>query len=257
MRIQEFDYSVNLLQSILWQYNEANNLLSLINSKQAWYTENQTQFWTDWYNNVFNLLTANEFGVSVWSYILNVPLYILERPEPANKPIFGFNKIVGSWPTLENTYLNFGLSNFSVKGQDFSLTLEEQRFLLRLRYFQLYTAGAISNPAAPAGTTPSLTGINEFLHYLISTSSIGYTGIIYVLDGLDMSMTYVFTTGDFPRNLLRVLQILDIFPRPAGVRLKYHTNYAKQFGFNKIVGSWPTLENTYVNFGNGNFLTLI
>ena len=243
MRIQEFDYSVNLLQSILWQYADATNLQSLINQKQIWYTCNQTQFWTNWYNNVFNLLTADSFGISVWSYILNVPLYINREPEPADKPIFGFNAIVGSWPTLNNTYLNFGNSNFSTKGQIISLTLEEQRFLLRLRYFQLTTRADI-------------TDINSFLNYLLSTSALGGVGSIYALDGLNMTMTYVFTSPDFPQNLLTVMQDLDILPRPAGVGIKYIINYAKQFGFNAIVGSWPSLENTNTNFGNGNFLSV-
>ena len=254
MRIQEFDYSVNLLQSILWQYGEATNLLSIINQKQAWYENYQTEFWQDWYTDVFNLLTANAFGIAVWSYILNVPLYTITEPEPADAPIWGFNQIVGSWPTLLNTYLNFGNSNFSTKGQILILTLEEQRFLLRLRYFQLYTAGAISNATLPTGTYPPLTGINDFLNYLVSTSDIGYSGTIYVLDGLNMTMTYVFTASDFPSELFNVIRRLHIFPRPAGVGLKYHVNYGKQFGFNAIVGSWPTLENNNQNFGNGNFI---
>lgn len=241
MRIQEFDYSVNLLESILWQYDEATHLLSLINQKQSWYTANQTQFWTNWYNNVFNLLTANAFGIAVWSYILNVPLYTTHEPEPDDKPLWGFNAIVGSWPTLLNTYLNFGNSNFSTRGQIVSLTVEEQRFLLRLRYFQLTTRGDI-------------TDINSFLHYLIHSSNIGYSGELYALDGLNMTMTYVFTTTDFPSQLLSIIQQLDIFPRPAGVGLKYHINYGMQFGFNAIVGSWPTLENSNKNFGFGNFI---
>lgn len=243
MRIQEFDYSVDLLQSILWQYNESTNLLSLINQKQAWYTLNQSQFWQNWYTNVFNLQTANLFGVIVWSYILNVPLYVLNSPEPSDTPIWGFNQIV-SWPTLLNTYLNFGNGNFSTKGQIINLTLEEQRFLLRLRYFQLTTRGDV-------------TDINSFLNYLLTTSDIGYTGKLYVLDGLNMTITYVFTTDDFSPNLLDIIKQLDLFPRPAGVGIKYYINYEAQFGFNKIVGAWPTLENSNVNFGHGNFLPSI
>jgi hypothetical protein len=241
MKIQEFDYSVDLTQSILWQYNEATNLLSIINQKQAWYTVNQTQFWQNWYTNVFNLLTANLFGIIVWSIILNVPLYVLNSVEPSDAPIWGFNSIVGSWPTLANSYLNFGHSNFSTKGQVIPLTLEEQRFLLRLRYFQLTTRGDV-------------TDINKFLNYLITTSNIGYTGNLYMLDGLNMTITYVFTTGDFPVNLLKIIKILDIFPRPAGVGIRYYINYGAQFGFNQIVGSWPNLENRNLNFSHGNLL---
>jgi hypothetical protein len=238
MNIQEFNYTVNLLQAILWQYDEATNLLSLINQKQAWYNLNQSQFWKDWYNNVFNLITANAFGLSVWSYILYVPLFFENIPEAGDAPIWGFNQVI-SWPTLENTYLNFGNGNFSSKGTVISLTLEEQRFLLRLRYFQL------SN----RGSTPY---INQFLNYLCSTSNINFTGTIYVLDGLNMTMTYVFTTGDFSQNLFDAIKILDLFPRPTGVEIKYHVNYGVQFGFNAF--SNGILENTNKNFTNGNFV---
>src|SRR5690606_22129864 len=106
MNIQQFNYNVNLLQAVLWQYDESTNLLSLINQKQQWYNQYQTKFWEDWYDNVFNILTANQFGLSVWSYILNVPLFLDNVPEDPNKPIWGFNQII-SFPTLENTYLNF------------------------------------------------------------------------------------------------------------------------------------------------------
>lgn len=245
MRIQNFDYSVNLLQAILWQYDQSKNLLSLLNQKQEWYDENQTQFWVDWYNNVFNLQTANRFGLSLWSYILNVPLYVSQAPEPDNKPLWGFNQITGAFPSLLNTYLNFGNSNFSTRGKEIMLTLEEQRFLLRLRYFQLTTSG-------------SITDINVFLNYLTSTSDIGYSGYIAVLDGLNMSMRYVFSATDFPEELLQTIIDLDIFPRPAGVGLSYYTNYGNQFGFNEITSGPPNiLENTNLNFENGNFVNTL
>jgi len=131
--------------------------------------------------------------------------------------------------------------NFSTKGTIITLTEEEQRFLLRLRYFQLTTRGDI-------------TDINTFLNYLINTSNIGYTGTLYVLDGLNMSITYVLTGVNFPSYLLQAILTLDIFPRPAGVGLKVHINYGKQFGFNAFDPAYPDYENTNQNFGNGNFL---
>ena len=248
MRIEEFNYSVNLLQAILWQYDEATNLLSLINKKQDWYNINQTQFWTDWYNNVFNILTANQFGLSVWSYILNVPLYVDNPPEDPLKPIWGFNDN-SAYPILENTYFNFGNGNFSTKGQIINLSLEEQRFLLRLRYFQLCTNGIVSNKT----TDPVVTSINSFLNYLCDTSEIDYDGTIYALDGLDMTITYVITEPDFPQQLLEVIQILDLFPRPTGVEIKIHVNYGFQFGFN--AGTFNNYENNNKNFEWGNFIS--
>ena len=217
MNIQSFDFSVNILQVIIWQYAQATNLVNLLNQKQNWWNVNQTQFWLDWYANVFNLQTANTFGLSVWSYILGVPLYIVLDPEPSDTPVFGFNDN-SMYPTLENTYLNFGATggNFSSRGSYISLSVEETRFLLRLRYFQLYTRGNCEYSGVQAPNAP-IQGINNFLEYLINSSSIGYTGTIYVLDNLNMTITYVFTGSNFPSGLLTALTKLDILPRPAGV----------------------------------------
>ena len=237
--IQEFDYSVNVLKSILWQYDGAPNLVSLLTQKQDWYNLNQTQFWTDWFNNVFNLQTANAFGLSVWSIILNVPFYVPYEPEPDDKPIWGFNDN-SLYPTLENTYVNFFGGNFSTRGDVVTLTEEQQRFLLRLRYYQLVTRGEVGD-------------INKFLNYLVSTSDIGFTGQIYALDGLLMNMRYVITDDTFPDNLLDEIIRLDIFPRPAAVLLDgVFVHNGLTFGFNNN-DAYPVLENTYTNFYGGNF----
>ena len=237
MRIQEFDYTVDLLQAILWQYNDAVNLQSLLVQKQAWYTINQSQFWTDWYNNVFNLLTANLFGLTIWSIILDVPLYVPLQPEPDDKPIFGFNEVI-SFPSYENSYVNFSFGNFSNRDQITILTEDEQRFVLRLRYFQLITRGAIPE-------------INSFLSYLLATSGPEFTGQIWVLDGFDMTMTYVFNFT-LSNALIQILIDFDLLPRPAGVGLKYITLTDTIFGFNEVV-SFPIDENSNQNFFNSNF----
>lgn len=234
MRIQQFDYNVNVLQAILWQQDQATNLVQLATQKNAWYQTYQTQFWTDWYNNVFNLITANTFGLSVWSYILNVPLYIDFNPEPDNAPIFGFNFFNPSYPDLGNSYFNFGNGNFSTKNAVLTLTEEEQRFLLRLTYYK-YCSRA------------DVTDVNAFLNYLVTTSDIGYSGTIYMLDGLDMSITYVFSSPGFPPNLLQAIKDLDTFPRAAGVGIKYVINTGTGWGFG------PKNQ----NFGNGNFLMTV
>lgn len=210
MRIQEFDYveTADVLPSILWQYENATNLISLIKSKQAWMNFYHSIFWVDFQNNIFTLSTPDPtlFTVSLWAIILNIPLYVPLQPEDTLKPVFGFNAFDPTYPNLENSYENFENGNFSTKGQFFILTIEEQQFLLRLKYFQLCNLGDIFD-------------INQFLNYLCNTSNIGYTGTIYVVDNLDMTITYVFTENDFPPNLYSVIQDLDIFPRPAGVSI--------------------------------------
>jgi hypothetical protein len=222
MKIQEFDFSVDLLQALLWQYNGANRLQSLLTQKSTWYFTNHTFFWVEWYTNVFNLITANEFGLSVWSAILNLPLFIGTPPDPPGKPIFGFGGV-------GNTYENFGRGNFSTQGSNsFNLTVEEKRLLLRLRYWQLVSRAAIPET-------------NNFLNTLFMDM-----GPVYILDGLDQyNNMFIVVVFAFPisRRLRYIIQHYDLIPRGSGVKIKYRANPVKVFGFG------PKNK----NFGNGTF----
>jgi hypothetical protein len=211
--IQEFDHGVDLSQAILWQYDVAPNLQALISGKQAWYDQSQKGFWEDWYRDVFDLRTANDFGLTVWALILDVPL-VADAPATEDRPVFGFGP----------HNLNFYQSNF---GRDvvgaIALTTEQKRLILRLRYFQLVSTG-------------SVTDIDEMLAFLFADQ-----GLCYVLDGLDMTMEYVFRF--FPNaRMLYVFENFDVLPRPAGVRLRILVNPGNSFGFDPF----------YLNF-NSNF----
>lgn len=216
MKIQKFNnFEADLRLSLLWQYNKATNLQSLIDQKQTWYDEYFSKFWQDWLNDVFDLRTANLFGTAVWSIILNVPFFIPTENRPLDAPTWGYNQYDPDFPDLINSYLNFNVSNFSDL-EGFTLTLQEQRWLLRLRYFQLTTLTNIASIG-----TDIIYSINDFLDYLCSDNDIGYDGTIYILDNLDMTVTYNFTDPNFPVPLFIILQTLDIFPRPAGVGINY------------------------------------
>jgi len=188
-RVQALDLSVDVLQALLWQYDGAPRLKALLAAKQGWYDRSQTGFWSDWIRDVFDLRTANDFGLTVWAIILNLPLGI---PAPASgvRPVWGFGA----------ANQNFENGNFGrLTPASLSLTTEQRRLALRLRYFQLTTNGTVPQ-------------INAFLAYLF-----GAEGSVYVLDTLDMTFaTYVFTFTPSPA-VLAVLQQFDLLPRPAGV----------------------------------------
>jgi hypothetical protein len=230
MNIQQFNYQVDILQAILWQYSDATRLVSLLDQKQSWYDENHSFFWVEWHDNVFNLATANLFGLSVWSYILQLPLYVPSEPFDPTKPYWGF----GAYNQ------NFHNANFAPYGGGAELTIEEQRFVLRLRYFQLVSRGAIASQAQ--GSNPgSLIGTNEMLNYLVPQTY--PDGRIWVLDGLNMSITYVFNFT-VPPDIRDILVEQDLLPRPAGVGIKYVNISEPTFGFG------PYNQ----NFSNGNFV---
>ena len=239
MNIQQFDYDVDILSVVLWQYNEATNLLSLLNDKQEWYDLYQTQFWENWYNQIFNLSAPNPqislFGLAVWSIILDVPLFVPIVPVGPSG-IWGFNAFDPSFPTFENTNLNFNNAPFAPAAPFINLTAPQQQFLLLLKYFNCTNRGTISiiESSYFKESTPELDttvyhnnyfySINQYLLYLCVYlgNAIGYTGTIYCQDNLNMTITYVFTTGDFPSNLFKAIKNLDLLPRPSGVAI---TNY--------------------------------
>lgn len=212
--IQQFDFSVDLLQSLLWQYERATRLQALLTAKSEWYAENQTAFWTNWYRDVFDLRTANDFGLAVWARILGFPL-VAGVPGSGDRPVFGFD------PTGEN----FENGTFGIDANGvLTLTTEQKRLVLFLRYFQLTSNG-----------TPLQ--INEFL-----ARTFGDLGRVYVQDGLDMTCTYLFEFAP-SEALVFILQNFDILPRPAGVELKILISPADAFGFAPY----------YMNFNHGVF----
>lgn len=216
--IQQFDFSADLLRALLWQYNDASNIESLITQKNEWYDGVQNQFWENWVTDVFDLRTANDFGCSVWAYILNFPVILAqeENTETVDVPFgFGTDKANFSSP-----------SNFAnITGSALYLTTEQKRLILRLRYFSMTTSGCVPE-------------INRFLNYLFAEDY----GVVYLIDNNDMTQTYVF---QFQPDywLQKVLDIYDILPRPAGVKSEMVVTSSNYFGFGT----------DKLNFGNGNF----
>lgn len=79
MKIFNTDWIIDLEKSILWQYDKSAKLKSLIEQKQTWYKENVTDFITNYFKNIFNLKTANDFGLAVWGKLLNFPRQIKNK----------------------------------------------------------------------------------------------------------------------------------------------------------------------------------
>lgn len=212
--IQAFDFSVDLMRALLWQYNDAARLEALVRQKQEWYDESQTAFWEDWIADVFDLRTANDFGLAVWAIILNAPLTVASGVDPDDKPVWGF----GAYRE------NFENGNFAGTSGT-ALTAEQKRLVLRLRYFQLVTRGTIPE-------------INTFMAYLF-----GGLGSAYVVDGYAMDLLYVFNFP-LPSALELILTEYDLLPRPAAVKVRYVViGDADGWGFGRY----------HENFENGNF----
>jgi hypothetical protein len=218
--IEDFDFSIDMLSVLLWRNNESGAIQSLLEQKGDWYAENHEQFWNDWCTNVFNIDTANEFGLSVWAQILGVPLTLIVDANAG--PQWGFGPDNAGHA---NNRQNFNNGNFGVSSAGVGLTLAQKRILLKLQYYKL-----ISRCTVPE--------INERLKAIL-----GEFGNVYVLDGNNMRyVTYVF--GFQPNSALQfILENFDVLPRPAAVGVKIIVSTRPAFGF----GGFNQ------NFNNGTF----
>lgn len=200
--IQQLDFSVDLMEALLWQHNNAIRLNALSRAKNAWYQENSSDFWESWVRDVFDLRTANLFGLRVWSIILDLPLNFALPLNTSKSFGFGvFNE-------------NFNKKGFALASNNSAtVDIEDARLLLRLRYLQLICY-------------PSITEINRILKTIFEDR-----GGAYALDTLDMKyVTYVlgFTPGS---SLASLLFQYDVLPRPAAVGVRIIIKDAKKFGF--------------------------
>ena len=192
--IRLFDYSINVMQVLTLLHENSTSLRQLLQNKQNWLDENNRDFWNDWYTNVFDLRTANDFGLSVWAQILALPIF---STSPAiGGAVWGFG----------SNNQNFSNGNFGGStGSVVNLTTEQLRLALRMRFYQLHTDGTIPQ-------------INMFLDSLF-----GDQGTSYVRDNLDMSVTFVFEFA-LASNLVFVLDNYDILPVPQGVSVTIEVN---------------------------------
>ena len=209
------NFSLNTLDGLMWQDNQSENMIALMEAYNERIKTVHTEFWDDWYNNVYNLKTANDFGLKVWSVILDLPLFGTNTPSPKDYKAFGFSPVG----------YNFGHSNFATdSNSQYGLTTEQKRTLLRLRYYQLVARG-------------NSWETNRFLREVFGS------GIIHVISNQDMTIDVV-QTGSIDTEVLRAIKELDLIPRPATVQTRFVKGIIKAWGF----------ASHSRNFFDGNFI---
>ena len=72
MKTANYNYQQDLSKIILWQYDDAEKLKSLVGKEQEFMDEAITQFWHDFNVNIFNLATCNTFGLELWGKLLGI-----------------------------------------------------------------------------------------------------------------------------------------------------------------------------------------
>lgn len=214
-RIQTIDYSVDVLKSLLWEHDNAERLKYLIKKKQEFIDVAHRDFWDGWYRDVFDVNTANDFGLEVWSRILNIRLNA--TIEPGSKAaVFGFGA----------TNKNFGNGSFYRQSAgEVGVITEQKRLIIKLRYLQLVSRATVPET-------------NRVLKDLFSDQ-----GNVFVVDSNDMTFsTYFFTFAPDSQTQF-ILEKYDLLPRPSGVGVKYQISVRPSFGFGQF----------NLNFNNSTF----
>ena len=185
------NFEVDLLSALDWQRSNAPIIKQLVKNQQAWLDANHAKFWNDWINNVFTLGAADEFGLAVWSIILDEQVYGYSGPSPVGD-YFGFSE------DSENFYDG----NFAVDdGYTYEFTLEQKRILLQLKAYKVL---AVSGPVGQINTAlPNIFGSRT----------------VTCFDNLDMTFTYKITDSNL-FDFINEIMARDLFPRPIGIEIK-------------------------------------
>ena len=180
---------INLLSAMDWQRSAADTVKRLIDNDQHWMQLNHCDFWTDWQKNVFNLSTANDFGLSVWAIILDEPIYAYSNASPSDYPNFGFS----------NDAENFFNGSFAVdNAYSYELTTERKRIILKLKAFKVLAMGG------------PIHQINKAMNNIFGKN------VILAFDRLDMSFVYQLSDKSVV-DFIRDIRDRDLLPRPIGI----------------------------------------
>ncbi|RAX13810.1 DUF2612 domain-containing protein [Photorhabdus bodei] len=185
----------NMGATILAQYAASPKLNSLIRSFNA--AVSSAEFINTFYDLIWNIDTANTYGLDVWGKIVNVSRRLTVNE---NAKYLGFGEALLSVPTTTDPN-SFNQAPFYA-GESKTKTIE----LSDQMYRKLIMMKAMSNIS-----DCTIPNINRMLVYMFSNS-----GRAYVTDDGNMKMSYVF---EFQLSTaeLAIVQTSGALPYPVGV----------------------------------------
>jgi hypothetical protein len=213
-----YNCEINLLSALDWQRSGADIAKKFIENEQSWLKINHCDFWNDWQKNVFSLATANDFGLAVWSIILNEDISGYQGGAPEDYPNFGFDV------DAENFYDG---SFAAQDGITYEFSTEQKRILLQLKAFKVLAMGG------------SVFQTNTAM------ANIFGSGVILAFDNFNMSYVYQLRESTLS-NFIIEINIRDLLPRPIGIEVSEIRIVASStFGFSEFDE----------NFNDGNFFS--
>ena len=180
---------INLLSALDWQRSAADIAKAFIENDQNWLQTNHCDFWNNWQTDVFTLSTANDFGLAVWSIILDEDVSGYQGNSPDDYPSWGFG--------VDDE--NFFDGSFaSTDAITYEFTTEQKRIILQLKAFKVL---AIGGPIIQTNT---------------AMSNIFGANVILAHDNLDMSYIYYLSDSTISDFIVEINQ-RDLLPRPIGI----------------------------------------
>lgn len=192
MRVYSLNATSEITQAITWQYDKSSALVTLIQSEQDFYNSAVRDFWVNWERDVFNIDTANYFGLIVWATILGCTEYV-EQTKKIRGTSFGFGQV----------HKNFYKSNFSISSYVKSLPIESLRKLLKAQMYNFNSNGSIAS-------------YNRLLAMLFPNSE------AYIEYDRDNNSVDFYFTNQLDDEDLNLILFSNICPVPVGVKRTIH-----------------------------------
>lgn len=181
--------------AIDWQRSNAPLFLKMIKNKSNWYEENINEFFLQWFVKVFNVNTADSFGLDLWCKILGLPTFELLKNSSDKFDVSRSYNPFGFGAKKKNfTHGNFA----TIPKRKYAFTLEEVRKIVKLRAYFISSTGSIYHA-------------NKMLDKIFENKSV----VIY--DNFNMTIKYIVDAKYL--NFISDLKDLDLLPRPSGVQV--------------------------------------
>lgn len=195
---------IDVERTIISQYGNSPTILQLIRNMNT-YIDPRADI-DNFYNFVWNVNTAQGFGLDIWGRIVNISRSL---QVPADQDFFGFQTGIDDWEPFNQAPF-FDRNN----------TATQTYLLGDDAYRQLILVKALANISAT--TAPSL---NQLLQNLFANR-----GRCYVNDLGNMQLRYTFEFLLTPLELAIMTQSGAV-PRPSGVSAIIFTTEMPVFGF--------------------------
>ena len=217
---------------ILWQYDQAPNLINLIQSWNDFGIASCTKFWNYFGNYIFPIDRADTYGLNVWGNLLGIPRPTIKIPVDQDSREGGVDYVTIPDPDSGEADDRFNRYGYDENGYRVSwteggwkiVTIKNDlyRGLLKGRFFLMCHTPTVPNYnkylAIVFGAKDTV-GVQRDIFDTDGNIKAGYTSRCKAIDNQDMTMGFSFPTDATTEEAYLIFQHYDVvYPFPAGIR---------------------------------------